>query len=362
MVLNFLGGNDLRTLKIVGICLGLLFVLTAMSSPVNAKEAVINTEILNVRSGPGQSFEEITEVHANEVYPIINQQDGWVEIQLDSEAGWVTTDYISIQGQASNKAGKKDTKSPSISKITIPYEHTHLRSGPSTEYEIVGFAKKGTTFAVKSETHGWYEVEKDDLKGYLNEKFVKKAVNADSTGIENKTIVIDAGHGGRDVGAIGASGTFEKKFTYKTSLELKQQLTVLGANVLLTRSEDEFISLGSRSSYANIAGTDAFISVHYNSTPALPNVTGIGTYYYHGQSKELARYVQQELIKETNAQDRGISFGDFSVIRQTFKPAILVELGFLSNQEKEQLLQTNAYQKKLVQGMVNGLRKYFANK
>lgn len=352
---------NLRKLKVVGICLSMLLILTAMKSPVSAKEAVINTEVLNVRSGPGQNFEEIAEVHADETYLIINEKDDWVEIQLDSKAGWVTTTYISIKEQASNKKGEKSSK-PSVSKVTVPYEHTHLRSGPSTEYEIVGFAKKGTTFTVTSETDGWYKVEKKGLKGYLNKQFVEKAVKVNSSALDNKTIVIDAGHGGRDVGAVGASGTFEKNFTYKTSLELKQQLTVLGANVLLTRSEDEFISLGSRSSYANVAGTDVFISIHYNSTPALPNVTGIGTYYYHGQNKGLATYVQKELIKETGATDRGVAFGNFLVIRQTFKPAILVELGFLSNQQKEKLLQTSAYQKKLVQGMVNGLQKYFANK
>lgn len=333
-----------------------------MTSRVSAKEAVINTEILNVRSGPGQEFEEITEVHADEVYPIIQQQDDWAEIQLESKSGWITTEYISIQGQSSDKKANKDSKPSSTSKITIPYKHTHLRSGPSTEYEIVDFAKKGTTFDVLSETNGWYEVKGEELKGFLNKQFVVDSVKSDSSGIANKTIVIDPGHGGRDVGAIGASGTFEKNFTYKTSIELKQQLTILGANVLMTRAKDEFISLGSRSSFANVAGTDAFISIHYNSTPALPKVTGIGTYYYHSQNKELASYFQKELIKETNAQDREIAFGDFSVIRQTFKPAVLIELGFLSNKEKEELLQTSAYQKKLVQGMVNGLQKYFANK
>ena len=351
----------MRTLKIVGICLSMLLILTAITSPVSAKEAVIKTEILNVRSGPGQDFDKITEVHASETYSIINQQDDWVEIQLDSRTGWVTTEYIEVHGQASKKV-KKGSKPTSISKITIPYEHTHLRSGPSTKYEIVGFTKKEAVFNVLGETDGWYEVKKGDLNGYLNKKFVENTVNTDASGIANKTIMIDAGHGGRDVGAVGASGTIEKNFTYKTSLELKQQLTILGANVLLTQSEDEFISLGSRSSYANVAGTDAFISIHYNSTRALPNVTGIGSYYYHGQNKQLASYVQKELIKETNAESRGVAFGDFSVIRQTFKPGILVELGFLSNVEKEKLLQTNAYQKKLVQGMVHGLQKYFANK
>ncbi|MFZ3576438.1 N-acetylmuramoyl-L-alanine amidase [Virgibacillus sp. DJP39] len=353
----------MRRFKLLGLCISLLLVLTAMTSPVKAKEAVINTEVLNVRNGPGESYEEIMEVHANETYTILQQKNNWVEIQLDSTTGWVVTDYISIrEGGASADKIEVSTNKPTIDQVILSYDNTHLRSGPATQYEITGYADKGTTFEVLGETEEWYEVKNKDLQGFLKKQFIQDETETTSSGIENKTIVIDAGHGGRDVGAIGVSGTYEKNYTYRTSLELKQELTVLGANVILTRPEDEFISLGSRSSYANIAGTDAFISIHYNSTPELPNVTGIGTYYYHDQNKELAAYVQKELIKETNANDRKFTFGDYFVIRQTFKPAILVELGFLSNKEKEQLLQTDAYQKKLVQGMVNGLLKYFANK
>lgn len=351
----------MRTIKIVGLCISILLVLTAMNSPANTKVAVITTEILNVRNGPGESFEEINEVYANETYPIIEQQDNWVEIQLETGTGWIIKDYITIRGgQSENGKSEPVTNPSSVHEVTIYYEDTHLRSGPATSYDIIGFADKGATFEVLSETEGWYEVENEDLKGFLNKQFVKKEASV-STSIENKTIVIDAGHGGRDVGAIGATGTFEKNYTYKTAIELKQELTVLGANVILTRPEDEFISLGSRASFANITA-DVFISIHYNSTPELPYVTGIGTYYYHDQNKELATYVQKELIKETMADDRGVAFGDYLVIRQSFKPSILVELGFLSNENKESLLQTTAYQKKLVQGMVNGLIKYFGNK
>ncbi|WP_430785067.1 N-acetylmuramoyl-L-alanine amidase [Virgibacillus flavescens] len=351
----------MRTFKIIIICLGIVMLLTAMTTPAGTKKAVIDTQILNVRSGPGENFEEVDEVHANESYPIVQQQDNWVEIQLATMTGWITKEYITIQdGQSSKEETESVTNEASIETVTIPYKHTHLRSGPSTNDEITGYAEKGTTFDVVGETDDWYKVEGEELTGFLKKQFVKDE-EKETTGIENKTIVIDAGHGGRDVGAIGANGTFEKDYTYKTSQELKQELTVLGANVIMTRPEDEFISLGSRSSFANIKA-DVFISIHYNSTPELPSVTGIGTYYYHGQNKDLATYIQKELIKETNANDRGVAFGNYFVIRQTFKPAVLVELGFLSNENKEQLLQTNAYQKKLVQGMVNGLIKYFGNK
>src|SRR5699024_2073301 len=142
-------------------------------------------------------------------------------------------------------------------------------------------------------------------------------------------------------------------------MELEKELKLLGANVILTRSVDEFISLGGRTSLSNVKDTDAFISIHYNSTPDLPQVSGIGTYYYHDQHKKLATEIQNGVIQTTDANDRGVAFENFHVIRQSFKPSILIELGFLSNEEEENLLKRNPYQKKIVAGILHGLQRYF---
>ncbi|WP_164668511.1 N-acetylmuramoyl-L-alanine amidase [Virgibacillus doumboii] len=334
----------------------------AFSSTVNANEAIITTDNLNVRTGPGTDFEQIDQVHTDEIYPILEEQNNWVKIQLEDGTGWVTTDYVKIRNTSeSENTTTTNNKSP-VKHITIQQDNTHLREGPSATYEISGFADKGTEFNVLSKESNWYRVENKEMSGYLLKEFVEKNKSSAEQGINNKKIVIDAGHGGRDVGAIGASGTYEKDFTFKTMQELKQELTALGAEVVLTRKNDEFISLASRTSLTNITDADAFISIHYNSVPSLPNVTGIGAYYYDESNQKLAEYVLQEVTKESGARNRGAVFGDFHVIRQNFKPSILVELGFISNLKKEQILQTNAYQKKLVTGIVNGLNKYFKNK
>lgn len=335
----------------------------AFATLVSADEAIIKTDNLNIRTGPGTNFEKIGQVHTDEVYPIVQQQEGWVEIQLTEGTGWVTNEYINISGNSDSKGNdESDMKPASEETITIQHDNTQLREGPSTSYEITDFANEGTEFKVLSENNEWYEITNDEITGYVLKQLVNKEETTSFSGMNNKTIVIDAGHGGRDVGAIGASGTHEKDFAFKTTQELKQELTALGANVVLTRKSDEFISLGSRTSLPNILDTDAFISIHYNSFPEMPNVTGIGAYFYDDQNEKLAKDVLQGIAKETGARNRGATFGDFHVIRQNFKPSILVELGFISNPEKEQLLQTNAYQKKLVTGLVNGLNQYFTNK
>ncbi|WP_106497049.1 N-acetylmuramoyl-L-alanine amidase [Lentibacillus sp. Marseille-P4043] len=243
--------------------------------------------------------------------------------------------------------------------VTIPYENTQIRSGPSIDDEIIDFAKKGTTFDVLAETIEWYKISNEKITGFVYKQLVDKQETATSKEINNKTIVIDAGHGGNDVGAIGASGIFEKNLTYKTALTLQQGLTTLGANVVLTRQKDQYISLASRTSLTNVTDADAFVSIHYNSVPQIPEATGIGTYYYQDYNQSLANNIQTELIKGTNANDRSTDFGDYQVLRQNFKPAVLIELGFISNEKKEQLLLSDAYQKQLVNGIISGLTKYF---
>lgn len=332
----------------------MFFSIFLLTEHIHADEAIINVDDLNIRNGPGLEYEKIGQVNSEEVYQILQQQDEWVEIQFNNNTGWVTAEFISIQTDSNNEKPSADT-------VAIQYDNTHIRSKPDSGSDIIHFAEKGAVYNVISEQDEWYEIENGDVTGFINKQLIKEDAAPSSTGFKNKTIVIDAGHGGRDVGAIGANGSYEKDIAYLTAEELASELATLGAEVLLTRPEDEFISLGSRVSYANIMDTDAFISIHYNSVPDLPNVNGTETYYYHEQYEQLADYIQKEIVKETNAQNRGKTYGDFFVIRQTFKPSVLLELGFISNEEKEALLHTNAYQKKIVSGIVNGLGKYFAN-
>lgn len=345
--------------------IGSFFILILISSTVYADNAIVTSDNLNIRNGPGTNFNIVGQADTDETFPIITMQDDWVQIELGVETGWVTKEYITVENASVTASSTDDidtNNTDAIKSITIQSDNTQLRNGPSTDYDIIRFANMGTQFDAVSENDDWYKITEDDFTGYVLKQLVEKDNTPSSSDIRNKTIMIDAGHGGRDVGAIGSTGKFEKDITYITAQKLEQELTMLGAKVLLTRPEDEFISLGSRSSFANIRDIDAFLSIHYNSVPELPTVTGIESYFYQEHNKDLAKYIQREIIKETGAIDRGITEGNFAVIRQSFKPSVLIELGFISNQKKEALLSTSAYQQKMVSGIVNGLRKYFSNR
>ncbi|WP_096270681.1 N-acetylmuramoyl-L-alanine amidase [Paucisalibacillus globulus] len=359
-----------RDLVVVLLCLALLI----WNIPVVAstKEVIINEDNLNLRSGPGTTYGNLGQVHKDEVYSVIDEQAGWVEIQLEGYTAWVSTDYVSMKGESLDKDTSEEiedenttdlnesTVSDEQKTIEILYNKTQIRSGPSTDKEITSFAKKGDKYQVVGETDSWLKVKSEDSEGYIFKELVEVTADNLTDGMNGKTVVIDPGHGGNDSGALSVNEVYERDLTYKTAEILAQELTILGAEVILTRDEETFVSLTSRATLANTVNADAFISLHYNSVPDLPSVTGIGTYYYQEQYEPLATYIQQEIIKESDDRDRGADFGDFQVIRQNLTPSVLIELGFISNPEVEQLLLTNVYQEKLVAGIVNGLQRYFA--
>lgn len=322
----------------------------------STEEAVILENNVNLRGGPGTTYEITGQVHKDETYTIRNQEEGWVELQINGESAWVSSDFVVVQASTATEVA---TNAQSHTLI-VPIDRTQIRSGPSTENDILHFASKGDQLQVIEEVDEWYKIKLHDIEGYIYKNLLTVETQADTNGLKGKTIVIDPGHGGNDSGAISASEVLEKDITFKTADILAQELSTLGAEVIMTRDQETFVSLSSRATIANTTLADAFISIHYNSIPNIPNTTGINTYFYQEQYESLANYVQQEVIKETADRDRGVSFGDFQVIRQNLMPGILIELGFISNPEIDQLLATNAYQKKMVAGIVNGLQRYFA--
>lgn len=337
----------------------ILAVILFSSLTTRAEEVIVNDDHLNVRKGPGTQYEKINQVNSGEKYPVIQIKNDWVEIELPEGSGWVTTDYITIINEVDeDEEFEEDALNNNHQVITVTNENTHIRKGPSINEKIIDFVNEGTELTVSSENKDWYEIIHKDQKGYIFKSLIDQKLSH-SNQFQNKSIVIDAGHGGYDVGAVGVDGTYEKDLGLLTTQKLERILSLLGADVLLTRNNDSYIRLGSRPILSNYNDTNSFISIHYNSFPELPSVTGIGSYYYQEYNKPLASAIQKGLIKATGAKDRDISFGDFQVIRQNYRPSALVELGFISNLETEKLLLTDAYQKQLVQGIVSGLSNYF---
>ncbi len=146
------------------------------------------------------------------------------------------------------------------------------------------------------------------------------------------TVVIDPGHGGHDLGAAD-SYVYEKHINLDVARRLERSLKEAGFKTIMTRTKDEFLSLSERSAIANRARNAIFISVHFNSSYRT-SALGIETFYRSENSAKLASFVQRELIKNVKATDRGVKTANFSVLRNTKHPAVLVEGGFISNKDE----------------------------
>lgn len=131
----------------------------------------------------------------------------------------------------------------------------------------------------------------------------------------------------------------------------------------MTRNEDDEILLGPRVDIANNNNADIFISIHCNAMPkGKEHIKGIETYYYSPSSLELAKMIHEQLVNQLNAPDRGVRKAKFFVIHHTKMPAVLLEVGFLTNEIEEVLLQNPAYQRKVAQAIYIGVRNYISKK
>ncbi|HEY9773301.1 MAG TPA: N-acetylmuramoyl-L-alanine amidase [Planktothrix sp.] len=175
-----------------------------------------------------------------------------------------------------------------------------------------------------------------------------------------KVIVLDAGHGGSDPGAQRADVN-EKDLTLAIVNKLKKLLEQQGCSVVMTRSDDTFVSLEDRVKITNQVMPDLFLSVHINAMESANDIAGIETYYQTDQSKALADAVHQDLVSGLGAQDRSTRKARFYVINHTQVPAILAEVGFISNKDERQKLNTADYQEKIAESLARGVNVYIAS-
>lgn len=167
-------------------------------------------------------------------------------------------------------------------------------------------------------------------------------------------ICIDAGHGGRDSGAVGKGGLKESVVNLAICEELSKRLRAMGIPIMMTRTRDEFIELSRRAQIANEWSANWFVSVHLNSNG--PTANGIETLYRTDSGKRLAELVQRQLIALTGERDRGLKLRvDLAVLNQTRMPAILPEVGFISNEATEAKFRTDSHRALVADAIVRGI-------
>jgi N-acetylmuramoyl-L-alanine amidase len=172
-------------------------------------------------------------------------------------------------------------------------------------------------------------------------------------------VVKDPGHGGKDCGAVGASGLHEADVNLSVALMVADRLRPF-MDVVMTRSTDEFIDLSPRAEIANNVGANAFLSIHCNSVDD-SSAHGTETFSFPGavNGKKLATVVHKHVVDALGLTDRGLKEANFAVLRETNMAACLVELAFISNHDEEKLLASKATQRKVANAIADGIAEYF---
>lgn len=168
------------------------------------------------------------------------------------------------------------------------------------------------------------------------------------------TVILDAGHGGYDEGARSVRGLNEKHLALDVARRVKPILERHGFRVIMTRNSDVFIPLGGRTAVANRYPDSIFVSIHFNFTSRRA-AAGFETYYYNPRYRRLAANILEELLDTYRCTDRGVKNARFYVLRNSRRPAVLLELGFLSNAYDNKFAQDPRHRQRLAEAIARGI-------
>ncbi|MBI1858322.1 MAG: N-acetylmuramoyl-L-alanine amidase [Candidatus Melainabacteria bacterium] len=243
---------------------------------------------------------------------------------------------------------------------TLPYpEKTTLISGIR-----IGSAASGieATRIVIDLTNG--NLDSDISSNLLGNKLKIKLLPKQEEEAKLKTsfkAVLDPGHGGYDTGA-SYGGFDEKDINLIVAEKLKKFLIEAGITVILTREDDSFISLAERTDITNSVMPDIFVSIHANALKSSVGIRGIETYYWTPQSQKLAYIAHNTILKLVQIPDHYIRKARFYVVKYTSVPAILVEMGFMTNSEDRKLLTSSTTQDKYAKAMGESILEFLGVK
>ena len=328
---------------------------------------------------------QLTHVNADS-YLIVNyERNGWVQVNYENQYGYIPTSSVELMDRSTipeDEPIQDDTdiidddlistdESGSDSLIFVRITNQAFLTAPDLNSDIIYTPEYNQRFklivTVSDEVGNDYYLAEDEngIRGYLETRITALAsdytnhVGPTNPGsLENATVMIDAGHGGEDSGAISSDNlTYEKEVTLDTAQILQAKLEERGVEVIQTRNDDTFVDLDERTNLSNNSDVDAFISIHFDGSE-ISDWHGTTTYYFNEDDFELAESINQQL-ELLHLPNNGVSFGNYHVLRENTRPNILLELGYMSNSIDLENIRSESYLNALADSIVNGLSNYF---
>jgi N-acetylmuramoyl-L-alanine amidase len=182
-------------------------------------------------------------------------------------------------------------------------------------------------------------------------------IDLDASVARAHVVALDAGHGGKDPGAIGPTGLRESDVVLDIARRIRDLLVADGIRVLMVRDADVFIDLPDRTRLAREGGATVFVSIHANASPRAA-VSGSETYYLTPQSLALAQMIQEELASALGLPSRGVKTASFLVLRDSGVPAALVETAFISHADDEARLRDDSFRQRIAAAVHRGIVRF----
>lgn len=322
------------------------------------KTNYITLDALNLRSSGSSSASKLLTIPKGKVVTSNYRVENWYKLSYGGKTGYVSGSYLkkSTSSSASLPPNSNVDYTGSKMYVLVPaMTSVTLRSGASSLSSSIGTLPRGTAVTVNNylhKTRGFIPVRTNDGRsGYVEATYLSLFQPSMSA---RPLVVLDPGHGGHDVGAT-RYGIYERDIVMSVTKLLASRLAGK-VDLKLTRyTNDYYPSLTERSWISNAHKTNLFVSIHVNASTSTA-AYGAENFYYRGTaSVNLARKLQQNVVNTAGLRDRGIRFGNLAVLRDTNAPAVLTELGFLSNSSDRAKLVSPYYQERFADALANGI-------
>lgn len=311
---------------------------------------------------------KLGDLAVNDEYLRYYDKNGWSQIVTkNGELAWVQSDSlvpVDTHTQPTVAVSQKSYPSDNMLKVK---RDTSLLSGAGTGSSLEIMVKGEALFASSStQENGYYlATSASGITGYVradNVEYLEKLeqrVGTKASSLSGATIVLDAGHGGLDGGAVssGTDKVVEKEVALLTAQTVKQVLESAGATVIMTRINDVDISLEKRSEITNENNADVFLSLHYDSADT-DDFSGTSIHYLFYEDTRLAD-IFNEQFKSLPLKANGTKISNFQVLRDSKAPALLLELGYMNKNEDVEIFKTNEYRDQVAKSILTALDTYF---
>lgn len=305
-----------------------------------------------------------------EVYEVTN---GWWKINYNGKVGYISKKYtLPSTGDVADNVPPPAPKP--TNPVTPPAATTgkllgkvttnslNVRSGTGTSNPVIGKVTLNQKVEVLQLSGNWAKIKYGSSTGYVS-KIYLKLLNQSAQKLKDRIIVLDAGHGGHDPGA-SSKGVTEKSTTLKVTKLVEAKLKRAGAKVLLTRSNDSYLTLKQRTDFAKNNFAETFVSIHFNAATASAKGAEVwidsSTNPNAKESRTLASIIQKNIVNKANMVDRGVRDNGFYVVKNNNVASVLIELGFITNADDFKKLSNDKFLEIYAEAIYQGLVQYYS--